>query len=115
MSQSTIITLLPQTTYSGYSTVTGEHKPAAGYYLGNGDSQTVSWSLNAFDGKLTVQATLAEEPTATDWFNIYDITPGSGSPVIENSSYNIPGTFVWIRVQINLFRAGTVRHVKVSY
>jgi hypothetical protein len=115
MSQSTIVTLLPQTTYSGAQTITGEPKQAAGYYLGNGDSQTITWSLNAFDGKLSVQATLVEEPSATDWFNVYDITSGSTSPVTENSVYNIEGTFVWIRVQINLFRAGIVRHVKVSY
>jgi hypothetical protein len=115
MSQASTAILLPQTNYSGAQTITGEPKQAAGYYLGNRNSQTVSWSLNAFNGKLTIQATLVEEPTATDWFNVLDITADKTLPLTENTYSNIEGNFVWLRAQINLFTAGTVRSVKVSY
>lgn len=115
MSQASTHILIPQTTYSGFPTITGEPKAAACYYLGNRNTQTVTWSLDAFNGKILIQASLVENPTGSDWFTAYEITEGKMLPVTENRFVNLEGNFVWLRAQINQYVGGIVRNVKVSY
>ena len=79
MSQSTTLILLPETAYvnpgNGASyTVTGNSQPAAAYYLGNRDLQTVNTKLTNVTGNIVIEATLATTPTSTDWFNVYTNT-----------------------------------------
>ena len=67
MSQTSTLILLPQTTYDGGGTanvytVTGNTQPAAAYYLGNQDLQTISYSFTNVTGNLEIEATLATDP-----------------------------------------------------
>ena len=60
MSQSTILALLPQTVYNNDGTsqpydVTGNAQPAAAYYLGNQDLQTVSYNFTEVTGNLIIK------------------------------------------------------------
>jgi hypothetical protein len=115
MAQTTTIILLPQT--SGQDTlVTGDKKPAASYYQGNKNLQTLTWDLTSFRGTIYVEATLADDPGSNDWVTVKVIS-NLGSPgLTERSFENIIGNFVWMRVRILPFYTGSViQYIKVSY
>lgn len=128
MSQSTTLILLPETAYvnpgnNAAYTVTGNSQPAAAYYLGNRDLQTVNTKLTNVTGNIVIEATLATTPTSTDWFNVYTLeanvnAAANSAPKIasNSSSYtNVEGNFVYIRAKIEDFAAGTLSFVKLSY
>ena len=128
MSQTTTLILLPQTAYlnpgNGASyTVTGNTQPAAAYYLGNQDLQTVNLSLTNVTGNIVIEASLATSPRSTDWFNVYELVANANAasnsaPKIASnaSSYtNVEGNFVYMRAKVNDFKGGTVNFVKLSY
>ena len=122
MSQSTTLILLPQTVYKNNGTsepynVTGNTQPAAAYYLGNQDLQTLSFSFTEVTGNLVIEATLANPPADGDWFKVYEISANNQSNTNANlNSYtNISGNFVNMRAKIVDFNNGTVQFVKISY
>jgi len=122
MSQTTTLILLPQTTYNGGGTaniytVTGNAQPAAAYYLGNQDLQTISYGFTNVTGTLEIEATLASEPAAGDWFKIYELEADNGSNTNStvNSYQNLTGNFVYIRAKIKDFSNGVVQYVKLTY
>ncbi len=77
-------------------------------YFGNSDGfHTVAYSATqSFIGTITMQATLASEPTESDWFNVRDTTSTYRSFDIRSTStvdvYNFSGNFVWVRGQISI-------------
>jgi hypothetical protein len=122
MSQSTTLILLPQTVYKNNGTsepynVTGNTQPAAAYYLGNQDLQTLSFSFTEVTGNLVIEASLANPPADGDWFKVYEISANNQSNTNANlNSYtNISGNFVNMRAKIVDFNNGTVQFVKISY
>ena len=130
MSQTTTLILLPQTTWGGnyYPQITsydviGVKRPAASYYLGNKDLQTVNINLAGVTGNIFIQATLATDPSEIDWFNVYELVADAGSPANTqaninayiNVAVNINGNFVWMRAEVKDFQAGVVQYVKLSY
>lgn len=128
MSQTTTLILLPQTAYlnpgNGASyTVTGNTQPAAAYYLGNQDLQTVNLSLTNVTGNIVIEASLATNPGSNDWFKVYELVANANAasnsaPKIASnaSSYtNVEGNFVYMRAKVNDFKGGTVNFVKLSY
>jgi hypothetical protein len=127
-SQATTLILLPQTAYvnsgNGASyTVTGNSQPAAAYYLGNRDLQTVNFQLNQVTGNIVIQASLATQPTDTDWFDVYTFSANAGAPantapqIASNAATytNVTGNFVYLRAQVQDFAYGTVEFIKLSY
>lgn len=128
MSQSTILVLLPQTSYvnSGTAntyTVVGNSQPAAAYYLGNRDLQTVNLSLTNCTGNIVIEASLNGNVLNADWFQVFELeananaTPNSAPQLASNASMytNIEGNFVYMRAKIVDFAGGTVNFVKLSY
>lgn len=128
MPQSTTLILLPETSYvnpgnSAPYTVTGNSQPAAAYYLGNRDLQTVNIRLDSVTGNITIDATLATSPTADDWFKVYELeanvnaAANSAPQIASNASIytNIEGNFVYMRARVVDFATGTVQFVKLSY
>jgi hypothetical protein len=122
MSQTTTLVLLPQTTYNGGGTanvytVTGNTQPAAAYYLGNQDLQTISYSFTNVTGNLEIEATLASSPTSGDWFKVYEVEADNNSNTNStiNSYQNITGNFVYIRAKVADFANGVVQYVKLTY
>ena len=82
MSQSTILTLLPQTPYNNDGTgnaysVTGNSVQAAGYILGGQDLQTLTYNFSEVTGNLIIEGTLASTPADGDWFEV-NVTTDSG-------------------------------------
>ena len=122
MAQSSTLILLPQTVYNGGGTaniytVTGNQQPAAAYYLGNKDLQTISYSFTNVTGKLEIEATLASSPTSDDWFKVFDLEANNNSNTNSTvtSFYNLEGNFVYVRAVVKDFANGIVNFVKVTY
>lgn len=128
MSQATTLILLPQTTYLNPGngapyTVTGNSQPAAAYYLGNRDLQTVNLKLTNCTGNIVIEASLATTPGVNDWFTVYELeanasaTPNSAPQLASNASMytNIEGNFVCMRAKVVDFDNGVVNYIKLSY
>lgn len=117
MSQVTTLILLPQTAYvnpgngSPY-TVTGDAQPAAAYYLGNQDLQTVNFSTVNMTGNIVIEATLAANSSNADWFKVYEFEATASNTSMYT---NIDGNFVYVRAKLEDFSQGTVNFIKVSY
>lgn len=128
MSQTTTLILLPQTTYLNPGngapyTVTGNSQPAAAYYLGNQDLQTVNISLTNCTGNIIIEASLATDPTSSDWFDVYELvananaSPNSAPQIASNARMytNVEGNFVYLRAKVEDFQGGVVNYVKLTY
>jgi hypothetical protein len=128
MSQVTILELLPQTTYNGGGTgniytVTGNAQPAAAYYLGNQDLQTVNIKLTNCTGNIVIEASLNSNTANAEWFKVYELVANAnaatGSEPYDTSNAsiytNINGNFVYMRAKIVDFAGGIVNFVKLSY
>lgn len=120
--------MLPQTTYvnpgnSSPYTVTGNSQPAAAYYLGNQDLQTVALKLTNCTGNIVLEASLASNPTSNDWFKVYELeanvnAPSNSAPQIASNASvytNVQGNFVFMRAKVQDFAGGTVQYVKLTY
>jgi hypothetical protein len=82
-----------------------------GYYGYSDGLHTFSCKVTGFAGLITVQGTLATTPTENDWFNT-DNNIGDGvMPYTVNTYFNVTGNFVWIRLAITNFTAGTINKV----
>lgn len=117
MSQTTTLILIPETSYVNPGngapyTVVGNSYPAASYYLGNKDLQTVNMKLSQVTGNIVIEASLATSPTNNDWFRVYEYNANAAN---ISTFTNVSGTFVYMRAKIEDFNAGTVEYVKMSY
>lgn len=128
MSQSTILVLLPETAYNGGGTaniytVIGNAQPAASYYLGNKDLQTVNLKLSNVTGNIVIEASLNSNTSSAEWFNVFTLEANANAAsntapkIASNTSMytNIVGNFVYIRAKVVDFAGGVVQFVKVSY
>lgn len=128
MSQTTTLILLPQTAYINPGngapyTVTGNSYPAAAYYLGNRDLQTVNFRLTNCTANIVIEATLASQPIDADWFKVYELEANANAvtnsepQLASNASMytNIEGNFVYMRAKVEDFQGGGVNYIKLSY
>lgn len=128
MSQTTTLQLFPETAYVNPGngapyTVTGNSQPAAAYYLGNQDLQTVNIKLSNCTGNIVLEATLATSPGSSDWFKVHELVANanaaanSAPQIASNASVytNIQGNFVYMRAKIVDFQGGIVNFVKLTY
>ena len=128
MSQSTTLILLPQTSYLNPGngapyTVVGDSQPAAAYYLGNRDLQTVNINATNLTGNVVIEASLATTPGTNDWFKVYELVANANAPsntasqLASNASVytNIEGNFVYMRAKVVDFDGGTLNFIKLSY
>lgn len=107
---------VPSGNYDGSSQDwTSDPVQAADYYRGRGSStQTITIDLSAFVGKIVLEATLDSEPPGATWFEIYNISDLE-VPLTDRHSANVPGNFVWIRARVELFEAGTIESINITY
>jgi len=118
MSQQTTLILFPQTTYDGGGTanvysLTGNAQPAAAYYLGNQDLQTINLKTTNFTGNLVIEATLSANKLTNEYFEVYRLDNSANANL---SMYtNIDGNFVYMRAKIEDFQQGIVNFIKMSY
>ena len=72
--------------------------------------------VTSFVGTLKIQGTLQKDPANTDWVDIDNIVIGDGSTALTNSYFNnFTGNFVWIRVEVTEFTAGTINSVYMAH
>jgi hypothetical protein len=118
MSQQTTLILFPQTTYNGGGTanvysLTSNAQPAAAYYLGNQDLQTINIKTSNFTGNIVIEATLSSNAQTNEYFEVYKSSNNANANL---SMYtNIDGNFVYMRAKIEDFQFGVVNFVKLSY
>lgn len=112
MSQVTTLTLLPQTPHTSGPSIIGTAQPGAGYYQNLYNYQTFSWILTNFTGYVIIQATIVDEPSASDWVNVHTI---NGSNLTQKSYVNIRGNFTYLRAIATGFTNGLIDNVKVAY
>lgn len=105
--------ILSATSYDGSTaTVTGNKFKGDGYYGRADGLHTVAYYLNGFIGTIKMQGSLAIDPQTSDWFDIDGTTLGDGSTVLsENTFKNFTGNFMWVRVVVENFSAGTINKV----
>jgi hypothetical protein len=121
MNSYTTVTLLPTTEYGTASgnydgssqEFTGNSVPAANYYAGQGNLQTIAYNVIGFQGVITIQATLQDNPDQSAWFDID--TFGDGSTVVtEYHPVSVIGNFAHLRAYVTQFDSGTIT-VTASY
>ena len=118
----TTSTFLPLTTYGTPSgnyngsspAFIGNAIPAANYYGGQGSIQTAVVTTTGFIGKITFQATLGDLHQQAMWFDLDTLGNGT-TPLTSTTATNLVGNFVWLRVAVTEFTAGTVNSATVVF
>ena len=120
MAQSEII--LSANTHPGDSTVTtvtGTKFKGDGYYGRSDGFHTVQYSLDGFIGTIVIQATLAVEPSSTDWFTLSETSHTSANDSSSNADggflYNFTGNYVWVRAYISNWTDGTISNILLNH
>lgn len=121
MNSYTTVTLLPTTEYGTASgnydgssqDFYGNSTPAANYYAGQGNLQTIAYQLTGFIGIVTIQATLENDTPQAAWFDIDAYGDGS-SEITDYHPVSVVGNFAHLRAHVTQFDAGTIS-VTASY
>lgn len=125
MAQATVAILIPQTNYVGSNplSIVGDRQQAAAYYLANSNLQTITWNVGSnvngntptyFVGNVSIQASLATDPGAFDWFDVYTL-PIESSATTQSGYYNLAGNYVWLRAVVTQWTAGPIQAIAASY
>lgn len=85
--------------------VTGDKYQADGYYGHSDGLHTVSWTFNAFRGRIKLQGTLATDPQSSDWVDLDLDQSGLGYVNYDTARtgteiFNVTGNFVWVRARV---------------
>ena len=122
----TTVTLLPSTTYGTPSgnydgsseDFTGDPQKAANYYRGRGGTQTIRWVYLGVQGKVTIQATLDNDPADSRWFDIAatgDSSTDDSTTITATYVEAVVGNFTWLRAVVSNFKDGTIEVVQATY
>jgi hypothetical protein len=132
-STSTVLLNYPNTGTTALTYISDRIK-GDGYYGGSGGFHTVQIQTSEFIGRFEMQASLASEPSPTDWFSVELGSPTSQSVDTSGLSndanityvqystattvvktYNFTGNFVWVRAKISEFIEGTINGIKYNH
>jgi hypothetical protein len=122
----TTVTLLPSTTYGTPSgnydgsseDFTGDPQKAANYYRGRGSTQTIRWVYLGFQGRVTIQATLDNDPADSRWFEVAatgDNSTDDSTTITATYIEAVMGNFTWLRAVVTNFKDGTIEVVQATY
>ena len=118
--KSSSLILIPVTESNSTSVITGTRQKAVGYYIGQGNSQSIRFISDDFPGIVTIQGTLDANPTTdSEWVDVY-VFPGDsaidGSTAITTDySITLYGKFTWIRAIVSQFTDGEIGPITLSY
>jgi hypothetical protein len=124
MAAITTTTLLPTIShgtatgnYDGSSQSFNSDKVKGDGYYGFADGvHTVQTRVTSLIATVKLQATLATTPADADWVDIETIVNGDGSTAITQGYLtNFTGNYVWIRVAVTNFTAGTINTVVLGH
>jgi hypothetical protein len=91
-----------------------EKGKAAGYHSIAGGLHTVIYQVTDFNGTISLQGTLAEQPGDTDWVDIVDSTYDSTDSTTTPDAVAFYGNFVWIRAKY-LLNNGTITKIQYNF
>jgi hypothetical protein len=122
----TTVTLLPSTTYGTPSgnydgsseDFIGDPQKAANYYRGRGGTQTIRWVYLGFQGRVTIEATLDNDPADSRWFEVAatgDTSTDDSTTITATYIEAVVGNFVWLRAVVTNFKDGTIEVVQATY
>ena len=122
----TTVTLLPYTeygvpsgNYDGSSEdFIGDPQKAANYYRGRGGTQTIRWVYLGVQGRVTIQATLDNDPADSRWFEVAATGDGStddSTTITATYIQAVVGNFTWLRAVVTNFIDGTIEVVQATY
>lgn len=122
----TTVTLLPSTTYGTPSgnydgssqDFIGDPQKAANYYRGRGSTQTIRWVYLGFQGRVTIQATLDNDPADSRWFEVAatgDDSTDDSTTITATYIEAVMGNFTWLRAVVTNFKDGTIEVVQATY
>jgi len=87
-----------------------------GYYGFSDGVHTVQTRVTGLIGTIKIQGTLQKTPASTDWVDIATVITSDGSSAITNSYFNnFTGNFVWVRIAVSDFTAGTINNVYMAH
>lgn len=124
MPATTSVTLIPTTTfgssagnYDGSSaSFNGDKVKGDGYYGFSDGVHTVQTRVTSLVGTIKIQGSLKKDPADTDWVDVVTVNDSDGSTAITNSFLNnFTGNFVWIRVAVSSFTAGTINNIFMAH
>ena len=107
----------PSGNYDGSSDTDfdGNRQKAVGYYRRPSGVQTVQFNVDDFDGSITIQATLDDDPTVdSEWFDVFEF-PDDSSAITADIAYSIKGNFTWMRARVAGFQGGRINSIILSY
>lgn len=86
---------------------------AADYYRGHGGLQTITFNVTDFVGRMVLEATLDADSNTAIWFetSVYE----SDTSHTDRHPVTVLGNFTWMRVRVELFDAGTIDSVTITY
>ena len=111
--------ILSQNTHPSDSTtqtITGDKYKGDGYYGRSDGLHTVQYDIAGFIGTISIQATLATNPTSDDWFTVYTQAypvsndEGTTTTVIANFT----GNYVWVRAYVE-YTDGTINSIQLNH
>lgn len=90
-----------------------------GYFGGSDGVHTVMYTATSdFQGSVSMQASLASEPTSNDWFTVNDTTVTYTALDSRTSFtvdyFNFTGNFVWVRGVVSI-NAGAVESIQYNH
>jgi len=90
-----------------------------GYFGGSDGVHTVMYTAtNDFQGSVSMQASLASDPTSDDWFTITDTTVTytefDTRTTFTVDYFNFIGNFVWVRGVVSI-NAGAVESIQYNH
>jgi hypothetical protein len=99
--------------------VTSSKDLGVAYYFGRNTIATATYALHTgFDGIISIQGTLTEDPTEEDWVTISSSTLDcTATPLVADGTTlkNIKGNFTWFRAVVTNYTAGAISSVTISY
>mgnify|MGYP003123564295 CR=1 FL=1 len=124
MPATTSTTLLASTTfgsstgnYNGSSAAFNSDKVKGDGYYGFSDGvHTVQTRVTSLIGTVKIQGTLVKDPATTDFVDIATVIESDGSTAITDSYLNnFTGNFVWIRIAVSGFTAGSINNIFMAH
>jgi hypothetical protein len=82
-----------------------------GYYGYTDGLHTVQYQTIGFVGTIITQASLATDPTDADWFDITETQLLASTANTSTIAYSFTGNFVWCRISVRNFSAGSIQKV----
>jgi len=120
----TSVTLLPTTAfgsasgnYDGSAAAFNSDKVKGDGYYGFSDGvHTVQTRVTSLVGTIKIQGTLVKDPADTDFVDIVTVNESDGSTAVTNSFLNnFTGNFVWIRIAVSAFTAGSINNIFMAH